>query len=279
MTDADSQTPAYQTDAFADALCALALAAGARALEIYAGDFKTDAKDDASPVTEADRAGEAIILAGLEKLSARTPVLAEERASEEGAPADMGEVFFLVDPLDGTREFVNRTGEFTVNIALSLHGRPVCGVVYAPALGKLYYGAQGAGAWRAGVDEAGAMGPRAPIAARPVPERGLVAVASRSHRSPETDAYLETLNVADFAAAGSSLKFCLIAEGRADVYPRFGRTMEWDTCAGQAVLEAAGGAVLAHPEGAPLAYGKAARDYDNPFFIAWGARGQRPLAT
>ena len=279
MTDADSQTPAYQTDAFADALCALALAAGARALEIYAGDFKTDAKDDASPVTEADRAGEAIILAGLEKLSARTPVLAEERASEEGAPADMGEVFFLVDPLDGTREFVSRTGEFTVNIALSLYGRPVCGVVYAPALGKLYYGAQGAGAWRANVDDTGAMGPRAPIAARPVPERGLVAVASRSHRSPETDAYLETLNVADFAAAGSSLKFCLIAEGRADVYPRFGRTMEWDTCAGQAVLEAAGGAVLAHPEGGPLAYGKAARDYDNPFFIAWGVRGQRPLAT
>lgn len=277
MANADTNTPDFKTPAFADALCALALAAGAKALEIYAGDFKTDAKDDASPVTEADRLGEAIILEGLERLSARTPVLAEERASEEGAPADMGEVFFLVDPLDGTREFVNRTGEFTVNIALSLHGRPVCGVVYAPALGKLYYGAQGAGAWRApvSIDETGAavMGERAPIAARPVPENGLVAVASRSHRSPETDAYLETIDVADFAAAGSSLKFCLIAEGCADVYPRFGRTMEWDTGAGQAVLEAAGGAVLAHPDGDPLCYGKNARGYDNPFFIAWGAKG------
>lgn len=272
MTNTTPPLPDYRSDAFADALCAMALAAGAKALEIYGGDFCAETKDDASPVTEADRAGEAIILAGLRELNAHIPVLAEEQASEEGAPADMGDIFFLVDPLDGTREFINKTGEFTVNIALSLHGRPVCGVVYAPALGRLYYGAEGAGAWRAAVDDNGAMGPRAPIAARPVPDKALVAVASRSHRSPETDAYLDRLDVADFAAAGSSLKFCLLAEGGADIYPRFGRTMEWDTAAGQAVLEAAGGAVLTHPEGAALGYGKAARGYDNPFFIAWGVK-------
>ncbi len=262
----------FQSEAFAETLCALALAAGARALEIYGGDIAADLKDDASPVTEADRAGEAIILAGLEKTAPHIPVLAEERASEEGAPADLGEAFFLVDPLDGTREFINKTGEFTVNIALSLQGRPVAGVVYAPALGRIYYGAEGAGAWRAEVGPEGAMGARAPIAARAVPEKGLVAVASRSHRSAETDAYLDGLDVADFAAAGSSLKFCLLAEGRADIYPRFGRTMEWDTAAGQAVLEAAGGVVLTHPEGARLACGKAERGYDNPHFIAWGVR-------
>lgn len=267
MTDAP-----YQTPAFADALCKMALAAGAKALEIYAGEIATDTKDDASPVTEADRAGEAIILAGLKQLNPDIPVLAEEQASEEGAPADMGETFFLVDPLDGTREFINKTGEFTVNIALSSKGRPVCGVVYAPALNKLYFGAAGVGAWCAQVDENGVMGEPQSIRARSVPEKALVAVASRSHRSSETDAYLETLDVADFAAAGSSLKFCLIAEGRADIYPRFGRTMEWDTGAGQAVLEAAGGSVFVYPEGDRLEYGKAARGYDNPYFIAWGKK-------
>ena len=262
----------HRDPAFMEALCALALDAGAKALEIYGSDFETEHKADASPVTEADRLGEAIILAGLQRLAPDIPTLAEESASEGETP-ELGARFFLVDPLDGTKEFINKTGEFTVNIALIDETRPVCGVVYAPALNKLYVGAEGAGAWLAPVDESGRLGARRAIAARAVPERGLTAVASRSHRSAETDAYLKTLDVADFAAAGSSLKFCLIAEGLADVYPRFGRTMEWDTGAGQAVLEAASGAVMTHPDEQALAYGKEARGYDNPHFIAWGARG------
>ena len=251
------------------ALSALALKAGAKALEIYGTDFKADAKADASPVTEADRLGEEIILAGLREIAPEIPVLAEESASEGKVPA-LGNVFFLVDPLDGTREFINKTGEFTVNIALIREGAAALGVVYAPAANKLYEGAAGAGAWLSMID-GDAIGERRPIAVRSAPAQGLVAVASRSHRSPETDDFLKTLNVADFAAAGSSLKFCLIAEGVADIYPRFGRTMEWDTGAGQAVLEAAGGRVLAHPEGERLLYGKSERGFDNPHFIAYGA--------
>lgn len=252
-----------------ETLSALALKAGAAALTIYASDFEADAKDDASPVTEADRLGEEIILAGLKDFAPDVPVLAEESASNGDMPDDLGERFFLVDPLDGTREFVNRTGEFTVNIALIENGKPVFGVVYAPASNILFAGGR-SGAWKTIIDEDGSMGDRLPISVRPVPAAGLIAVASRSHRSPETDEYLKTLNVADFTAAGSSLKFCLLAEGAADVYPRFGRTMEWDTGAGQAVLEAAGGRVLTYPEGAPLTYGKKSRGYDNPYFIAWG---------
>jgi 3'(2'),5'-bisphosphate nucleotidase len=253
-----------------DGMAALALAAGAKALEIYESDFVVDAKHDASPVTEADRVGEEIILRGLKRLAAHVPVLAEEAASGGDIPA-LGREFFLVDPLDGTKEFVTKTGEFTVNIALIRDGAPAIGVVYAPAIGKLYCGRRGHGASLALVD-GGNPGARRKIAARATPPRGLVAVASRSHRSPETDAFLSTLDVADFAAAGSSLKFCLIAEGLADVYPRHGRTMEWDTGAGQAVLEAAGGRVVACGADAPLCYGKIERGFDNPHFIAWGAR-------
>ncbi len=259
----------FTDDALAHALSALALKAGAAALEIYGSDFDTETKGDASPVTEADRLGEEIILAGLKAFAPDIPVLAEESASNGDVPEDLGDQFFLVDPLDGTREFVNRTGEFTVNIALIEDGKAVYGVVYAPASNMLYAGGRG-GAWKAPVDENGVMGAAAPISVRAAPSTGLIAVASRSHRSAETDAYLKTLNVADFTAAGSSLKFCLVAEGAADVYPRFGRTMEWDTGAGQAVLEAAGGRVMAHPENEPLAYGKKSRGYDNPHFIAWG---------
>lgn len=253
-----------------DGMAALALEAGAKALEIYATDFDAEAKADASPVTEADRLGEEIILAGLRKLAGHIPVLAEESASEGKIP-ELGDEFFLVDPLDGTKEFIRKTGEFTVNIALVRGGASVAGVVYAPAAGKLYGGLAGAGAWLQAVAEDGALGERKPIAVRQAPEAGLTAVASRSHRSPETDDYLNTLKVAEFAAAGSSLKFCLIAEGLADIYPRFGRTMEWDTGAGQAVLEAAGGRVMTYPEDEPLVYGKSERGFDNPYFIAFGA--------
>ncbi|NWG92212.1 MAG: 3'(2'),5'-bisphosphate nucleotidase CysQ [Parvularculaceae bacterium] len=252
-----------------DGMVALALEAGRLAMTIYDSDFAVEAKGDASPVTEADRLGEEVIVAGLHRLAPEIPVLAEEAASGGRIPA-LGDAFFLVDPLDGTKEFVTRTGEFTVNIALVRNGAPALGVVYAPAIGKLYRGGAGLGAALAIVKD-GVAGAPASIRARRAPERGLIAVASRSHRGPETDAYLETLDVADFAAAGSSLKFCLIAEGLADVYPRLGRTMEWDTGAGQAVLEAAGGRVVVFGSDAPLSYGKRDRGFDNPHFIAWGA--------
>jgi len=260
-------------DAVLATMARLAADAGAACMEIYASDFEAAAKADASPVTEADERGERIILAGLKEAYPDVPVLAEEAASAGDAP-ELGARFFLVDPLDGTKEFINRNGEFTVNIALVENGVPVAGVVYAPAIDAMYLGAAGEGAskltLRPGdpVDLARAVA----IGCRAAPEAGLVAVASRSHRSPETDAFLGTLTVSDFTAAGSSLKFCLIAEGGADVYPRLGRTMEWDTGAGQAVLEAAGGAVLVFGEDAPLRYGKAERGYDNPYFVAWGRR-------
>jgi 3'(2'),5'-bisphosphate nucleotidase len=253
-----------------DAMSLLALEAGARQMAVYASDFQHGLKDDASPVTEADRLGEEIILAGLRSAFPATPILAEEEAASAAVP-HLGSEFFLVDPLDGTKEFISRNGEFTVNIALIRDGRPVIGVVYAPALGKLFEGGLGIGARRRSVDAAGGLGPCEKITTRKPPPSGLVAVASRSHRSPETDDFLKTLNVADFATAGSSLKFCLIAEGSADVYPRLGRTMEWDTGAGQAVLEAAGGVVLIHGCETPLRYGKQDRGFDNPSFVAWGA--------
>lgn len=260
----------FTDEALTETLCALALKAGAAAMEVYARDFETQTKADASPVTEADELGEKIILDGLAAFAPDIPVLAEESASAGKIPDPLGDVFFLVDPLDGTKEFVKKTGEFTVNIALIENGRPTFGVVYAPAANRLYFGGRDS-AWKGDVTD-NVIDARDIIRARTAPEEGLVAVASRSHRSPETDAYLETLKVSDFTAAGSSLKFCLVAEGAADVYPRFGRTMEWDTGAGQAVLEAAGGRVLTHPEGEALSYGKKARGFDNPHFIAWGAQ-------
>ena len=244
----------------------IARLAGAKATEIYNSDFAIDAKADKSPVTEADRECEALILAALKKVEPDTPVLAEESAADGKIP-ELGDRFFLVDPLDGTKEFINRTGEFTVNIALIEKGTPVAGVVYAPAINRLFYGAKDLGAF---VEDSG-PGSARPIAARKPAADGLSVVASRSHRSPETDSYLERYQVSEFTAAGSSLKFCLVAAGEADLYPRLGRTMEWDTGAGQAVLEAAGGSVLVKDTGEPLVYGKKEREFDNPHFIAWGA--------
>ena len=255
-------------------LIRLAHRAGALAMTIYEGDFVARDKADGSAVTEADERAEALILAGLAEHDPGTPVLAEEAAARGDIPA-LGRRFYLVDPLDGTREFVSRTGEFTVNIALVEDGAPVAGVVYAPAMSKMYAGRAGTGAWVqdwAPGDEAVPEARRCETRARP--EGGLTAVASRSHRSPETEAFLKDIGATDFEPAGSSLKFCLVATGQADVYPRLGRTMEWDTGAGQAVLEAAGGRVHELDESGqelgPLRYAKADRGYDNPHFIAWG---------
>ncbi len=252
-------------------LIAIAIDAGSAAMEVYRSDFAVERKSDSSPVTEADRRADAIIVERLARIAGSIPALSEESADSWRTPDDALKEFFLVDPLDGTREFLSRNGEFTVNIALVRDTRPILGVVHAPAVGRLYAAAPGIPAFRVAVSEAGQLSGRELIRARPVPARRLTAVASRSHRSAETDDFLASLDVAAFDASGSSLKFCRVAEGSADVYPRFGRTMEWDTAAGQAVLEAAGGRVVVHPGGDSLAYGKSERGFDNPNFIAWGA--------
>lgn len=247
----------------------LALRAGEVILEVYAADFTVASKADASPVTEADTRAEEVILAGLRQIAPSIPVVAEEEAAAGRVPKVANE-FFLVDPLDGTREFLARNGEFTVNIALVRHGVPVAGVVYAPALGVLY-GGDAKGAFKARVVD-GELQPKEPITVRPAPA-ALIAVGSRSHGSSETADWLTRYPSVSFVSAGSSLKFCLVAEGVADVYPRLGRTMEWDTAAGDAVLRAAGGLVTT-VEGAPLPYGKCVQAHDtayaNPHFIAYG---------
>lgn len=264
-----------QRETHVELMITLALQAGAAIDAIYQTDFDADAKGDGSPVTAADKDAEAIIEAGLTSAQPGIPILAEEAASEGRIP-ELGNRFFLVDPLDGTREFVSRNGEFTVNIALIDHGRPISGVVYAPAINKLYYGANGEGAFYQDITPGQVhsdAGHPHEIEARSSFHKNLIAVASRSHRTPETDTLLKKIGVKDFTPAGSSLKFCLLAQGSADVYPRLGRTMEWDTGAGQAVLEAAGGRVMVldgENEAGPLMYNKRERGFDNPHFIAWG---------
>lgn len=235
--------------------------AGQVIMDIYATDFDVSKKGDESPVTQADQRAEDVILAGLAQICPGVPVVAEEAVSAGKIP-EVGEYFFLVDPLDGTKEFISRNGEFTVNIALIRSGRPVMGLVYAPAINRLFAGAEGAGA-----SVADAQGQRS-IACRSVPDAGLTVVASRSHGDESAlDAFLAGRKVASRTNAGSSLKLCLVAAGEADVYPRLGRTMEWDIAAGDAVLRAAGGRVLTL-DGQPLGYGKPG--WDNPHFAAWG---------
>jgi 3'(2'), 5'-bisphosphate nucleotidase len=244
-------------------IVALADRAGAVILEHYHGDVAVRAKADASPVTAADEAAEAVILARLAELAPDIPTVAEETVAAGHVPDIADGPFWLVDPLDGTKEFLSRNGEFTVNIALVEAREPVLGVVLAPARGQAWWGARGKGA--VARDAAGRT--RA-IAVRKPPAAGLVAIASRSHRDAETQAFLDQAGVAECISAGSSLKFCLIAESKADLYPRFGRTMEWDTAAGHAVLAAAGGRVTTR-DGAPFLYRKPG--FENPPFIARGA--------
>jgi 3'(2'), 5'-bisphosphate nucleotidase len=245
-----------------------ALAAGAEIERIYLEGCEVVEKADGSPVTVADRNAEAIILERLAAAFPDIPVLAEEEAAAGRIPA-LGNRFFCVDPLDGTRGFVQRSGEFTVNIGLIEDGAPVAGVIYAPDPKLLYYGARGEGAFRA--RDGGAPEPVRP---RPRPASGLTAVGSRSHAAHGTGEKSARLGIAEFVASSSSLKFCLVAEGTADVYPRHGTTAEWDTAAGQAILEAAGGRVMALDEQGretgPLTYGKIAERFLNPPFIAWG---------
>jgi 3'(2'), 5'-bisphosphate nucleotidase len=226
-------------------------------LEIYATDFEARTKEDGSPVTEADERAQEIILG---HLGNELPIIAEEDATA-GSERPAGP-FWLVDPLDGTKEFLSRNGEFTINIARIDDGIPVLGVVLAPAIGRLFAAAPGQ---RPFVEDEGG---RREISVRDVPEEGVTIVSSRSHGDAEAlDRFTADRRVAASVSAGSSLKFCLVAAGEADIYPRFGRTMEWDTAAGHAVVLAAGGRVT-ELSGEPLRYGKPG--FENPHFIAWG---------
>lgn len=250
----------------------LALAAGRLVMGVFDGEISVRDKADHSPVTEADSLSETLILKGLREHYPAIPCVAEEEIAEGLIPKALSGTFFLVDPLDGTKEFINRKTDFTVNIALVRDGVPAVGVVYAPCTRRLYSGRPG----QAELVEASPeheIAQRRPIAVRQC-DGPLTIVASRSHRTPETDAYIASIDAGDIVSVGSSLKFCLVACGEADVYPRFGRTMEWDTAAGDAVLRAAGGTVVT-TDGAPLLYGKRNQPHDsdfaNPYFIASGS--------
>jgi 3'(2'), 5'-bisphosphate nucleotidase len=240
----------------------LAIAAGEVILGIYNSDFTHDRKSDHSPVTEADVAAEKVITAALRRLTPDIPVIAEEDAAANGLPPEAARHFWLVDPLDGTKEFIARNGEFTVNIALIENGLPTLGVVHLPVLGQTY-STDGKRAWRRLAGQ-----PREEIKTRQVPPAGAIMTISRSHAAKELVKASEMgERIADTLVAGSSLKFCRLAEGVADLYPRYGPTMEWDTAAGHAVLAAAGGSVR-ELDGRPLTYGKPG--FRNPHFVARG---------
>lgn len=246
-----------------DALQPLARLAGQQIMAVYAMDVQATTKADGSPVTLADQAADTVIAQGLAEIAPHIPTVSEENAASHALAAPA--TYFLIDPLDGTKEFLKHDGKgaFTVNIALIQDGIPVAGVVYAPALDRMFVGAQACGAFET------TRGATHSIACKQVDPAYLVAVASDSHRDEQTNAWLAQHQVAHTTAIGSSLKFCLLAAGEADVYPRFSPTMEWDTAAGDAVLRAAGGRVE-HPNGETFTYGKPG--YSNGGFVAWGVR-------
>lgn len=251
----------------ADLFRTLAIAAGREILAVYrSADFDVAAKADASPVTRADLAADQVICAGLRAAYPDIPLVTEEQAASH-AQTGLSR-FFLIDPLDGTREFVQRRGDFTVNIALIDAGVPVMGIVHAPAIGRMFRTLTPTQAVQEAVDTDGTPvpGSQAPIRVGVPDPAGLVVVASKSHRDQATDDYIARFAVREFRSAGSSLKFCLLAAGEADFYPRLGRTMEWDTAAGNAVLNAAGGRVIRFDDGEKLLYGKT--NFENPHFLA-----------
>ncbi len=261
-SNADQDKPIFMDNAaLLSLITTLAERAGEEILAIRRRGFQVERKADNSTVTEADKAAEAIILAGLRQALPGCSIIAEEEVAA-GKPATATSEFWLVDPLDGTREFAAGGEDFAVNIGLVRTGRPVLGVVGIPAAAEIFSGIIGVGAWR------DSNGQRTPIATRQPPPDGLTVVASRRHGNPDRlDAFLAGRKVKAVVNFGSSLKFCRMAEGKADLYPRFGRTMEWDTCAPQAILEAAGG-VVETLDGQPLVYGKPG--WDNPHFVCWG---------
>jgi 3'(2'), 5'-bisphosphate nucleotidase len=255
-----------------DAACEIAREAGRAILEVYGrADFAVARKSDDSPLTEADEVAHGIISRALEQLDAQLPVLSEESLPADHAARREWKRYWLVDPLDGTKEFVKRNGEFTVNIALVDEQRAVLGAVHAPVLDRMYSGAVALGAWRA--DGGGA--PR-PIAVRAEAASPLRVVGSRSHPAPELASYLAGLPPHEITDMGSSLKICLVAEGAADIYPRLGPTSEWDTAAAQAILESAGGRMI-DLAGRPLRY-NSKDGLLNPHFLAFGDQRRNWLA-
>jgi len=254
-----------------DELTTIVSAAAAAILAARAGSLDTRTKADRSPVTVCDEAAEAAILAGLARALPGVAVVSEEAASS-APPESFPETFILVDPLDGTRELIAGRDEFTVNVAIVRGGRPRLGIVAAPAQGVLWRGSEGHGAERLQLPPgapASAARERSAIHTRPAPRAGLVAVVSRSHLDADTEAFLARLPIAGRLTSGSAVKFCQVAEGAADVYPRLSTTCEWDVAAGHAVLTAAGG-VLTAPGGEALSYGQIARNFRVPAFVAWG---------
>ncbi|WP_045393325.1 3'(2'),5'-bisphosphate nucleotidase CysQ [Falsirhodobacter sp. alg1] len=253
-------------DALVPTMRKLALLAGDRIMEIYdSADFEMRVKSDDSPVTAADEAADEIISEGLRAAFPDVTLITEEQADSHALSA---KTFLIVDPLDGTKEFIQRRGDFTVNIAYVEDGVPLRGIVYAPAKGRLFYtDASGQSVEETGALHKDVVGDLVPMAVSKPDNAALMVVASKSHRDQATDDYIGKYMVRDMTSAGSSLKFCLVATGEADIYPRLGRTMEWDTAAGDAVLRGAGGTVVRFDDHTPLAYGKGG--WDNPFFIAY----------
>jgi len=246
-----------------DKIIAIARDAGSAIMEIYAGEFNVELKGDNSPLTCADRASHRVIVEGLTAATPDIPILSEEGRAIPYTERIAWSRFWLVDPLDGTKEFIKRNGEFTVNIALVEDGLVTAGVVYVPAQSTMYFGCMGAGCWKTVDGEESVK-----IKVREADyNAGLTVVMSRSHPSPELEAYLQKIKVTEAMPVGSSLKLCVVAEGKADLYPRLGPTMEWDTAAGHAVVEAAGGTV-AQVDGTPLRYNK--ENLLNPYFIVKG---------
>ncbi|MGA8173011.1 MAG: 3'(2'),5'-bisphosphate nucleotidase CysQ [Methylocystis sp.] len=273
-----TQNPPRDPDALALLFAELCVAAGAIAMEVFTREnIAARVKNDSSPVTEADERIEAFLLSHLSRRLPSLPLIAEERAARGETPSQSG-AFLLIDPLDGTREFLARRLEFTLNIALIESGAPRAGAVYAPALGQLWFA--GEKAFFAEAAPGGPLPPREnwrPLRTRKRPEDGMTALVSRSHVDAQTESFLARQHIKQRIDAGSSLKFCRLAEGVADIYPRFGPTMEWDTAAGDAVLRAAGGGVLTL-DGAPLLYGKSEANYRNGAFIAYGDPGAARLS-
>jgi len=260
-----TETDAQNLLALAPKIIQATLDAGAVVMEVYNSDFEVFGKADQSPVTEADRRGEDVITAALAALAPDIPIVGEEAKSEGHCPDISGGIFWLVDPLDGTKEFVKKGSDFTVNIGLIKDGVPIAGFVLAPAMNTLYWGITGAGAWIADVNS-GEISNERPMSTRKADPDNLVIVASKSHRSAELEAWLSHFPSAEHVSIGSSLKLCLLATGEADLYPRLGPTCEWDTAAAHAVLLAAGGSVET-ANGEPLSYAKNLTTFLNPWFL------------
>ena len=250
-----------------ESLVSLSRKADQAILEIYNTDFDVEDKSDNSPLTQADMASHHTIVSGLRELTPEIPVMSEESANISTEQRLGWQRYWLVDPLDGTREFIKRNGEFTVNIALIENAHPVLGVITVPALGLAYHGSAQNGAWRQQGDK-----PAEAIRVRKLGNEPKIAVASRSHKTPELQQYLDAMGEHQVRSIGSSLKFCLVAEGEADIYPRFGPTSEWDTAAAQAIVEAAGGRVV-DISGQPLRYNKG-ESVLNPSFLVYGDDSQ-----